>query len=514
MVHRTGVIDLGSNTSRLVIYEHEPGVRLRLVDEVREVVRLREGMGSTQVLRAVAIDRALHALKMYRVLCNAVGVDHLIAVATSAVRDAANRDSFLARAQAEAGMTLRLLSGEEEGYYGALGAINGIGLREGFVIDMGGGSVQVVEVCEGLPGRAASIQLGALHVAEAFLGFDAAKPGAVRRFSQQVKEQLAERFDWFKMREGATLVAIGGTVRNLASVVQAEDNYPLDSVDHYVLAGADVRELGDRLWQMTAEERGKLAGLQVDRADIIHAGALVYSLLLEHSAFAAITVSRQGLREGLFYEQFLAGQAQPVVANLRQFSVLNLARNFGQEGAHTQHVAFLALRLFDSLADVHELDRACRELLWAAAMLHDIGVQIGYDSHHLHSGYIVQNSLLPGYTPREKVLVALLTRYHRNRGTPKVGECESLLEANDDKTLSVLSGMLRVCEYLERGRRQAVRDVRCHFDKAQRWVQVEALCDGDARMELWDAGRNVGLLAAALAMQVEIVEGVWTQNDI
>lgn len=509
MTRRTGVIDLGSNTSRLVIYEHEPGVRFRLVDEVREVVRLREGMGATHVLRAAAIDRSLHALKMYRVLCDAVGVDDLIAVATSAVRDATNRDSFLSRVQTDAGISLRLLEGEEEGYYGALGAINGVGLTEGFVVDMGGGSVQVVEVKEGLPGRAASVPLGALEVAENYLGFDVVKPGAVKKLAQQVKDQLAAQFDWIKAREGAKLVAIGGTVRNLAGIAQSEDQYPLDSVDNYVLAGRDVAELGDRLWQLPAEERAKLGGLQVDRADIIHAGALVYKLLLEHSGFDSITVSRQGLREGLFYEQFRASEAQPVFENLLEFSVLNLARNFGQDTRHTHHVAFLALRMFDDLAGLHALDPDCRQILWAAAVLHDIGVQIGYDSHHLHSGYIVQNSLLPGYTPRKKVLVALLTRYHRNRGTPKLRECESLLEEDDDRVLSVLSGILRLCEYLERGRRQAVRDVRCHFDKEQGWVQVEALCDGDARMELWDAGRNVGLLAGSLGVDVEIVEGVW-----
>ena len=231
------------------------------------------------------------------------------------------------------------------------GAINGIGLTNGFVVDMGGGSVQVVEVQDKTPGRAASVQLGALHVAETYLGFDAAKPGAVRKLTQRVRDMLAEQFDWFKVRDGAELVAIGGTIRNLASMAQSEDGYPLDSVDHYVLAGSDVQELGDRLWHLTAEERAKLGGLHPDRADIIHAGALVYSLLLEHSGFDAITVSRQGLREGLFYEEFLAGQGRPVIADLRAFSALNLARNFGQDTAHTHHVAFLALRLFDDLAE-------------------------------------------------------------------------------------------------------------------------------------------------------------------
>ena len=371
MTQRTAVIDLGSNTSRLVIYEHDPGRRFQVGGRGARGRAAARGDGRSQTLRAAAIDRALHALKMYRALCDAVGVDEVIATATSAVRDAANRDSFLAHAEAEAGISLRLLTGEEEGYYGALGAINGVGISDGFVVDMGGGSAQVVEVKNGEPGRARSAQLGALHIAETYLGFDAAKPGAVKRLSQQVRKQLDEEFDWFKAYDGAELVAIGGTVRNLAAITQAERGYPLDSVDKYVLSGAEVRNLGQQLWQLSAEDRRKLSGLQVDRADIIHAGALVYSLLLEHSGFDKMTVSRQGLREGLFYERFLAGQARPVISNLRDFSPLSLARNFRQDNRHTHHVAKLSLRMFDDLKQVHQLNGSFRQLLWGAALVHD-----------------------------------------------------------------------------------------------------------------------------------------------
>jgi len=148
------IVDLGSNTTRLVIYDYEPGKRFHLVDEVRQVVRLREGMGSTQILRAAAIARSLNALRMFRALYDALGVEEAVVAATSAVRDAGNSASFLARAEADTGWTLRILSGEEEGYYGALGAINATALSEGFVIDLGGGSAQVTEVRGGLPGGA------------------------------------------------------------------------------------------------------------------------------------------------------------------------------------------------------------------------------------------------------------------------------------------------------------------------------------------------------------------------
>jgi exopolyphosphatase/guanosine-5'-triphosphate,3'-diphosphate pyrophosphatase len=141
-------------------------------------------------------------------------------------------------------------------------------------------------------------------------------------------------------------------------------------------------------------------------------------------------------------------------------------------------------------------------------MLHDIGVTIDFYYHHHHSFYIVLNSGLPGYSPAELALVALLTRYHR-KGNPKPGEYGTILSPADQEALVVLSAMLRLAEFLERGRSQVVRDVRCHLDLEGGWVQIEALADGDASMEIWDASRNTDLLESALGLEVELVAGVW-----
>lgn len=512
MAQTAAIIDLGSNTSRLVVYEFEPGRRFRLVDEVREVVRLREGMGSSQTLRAAAIDRALHALHMFRSLCDASSVTEVVAAGTSAVRDARNRDSFVARVRVETGLTLRLLSGEEEAYYGALGAINGTGLREGFVIDMGGGSVQVTEVRRGLPGRCVSLPLGALHVTETFLSADRLRPAEVKEFLKLVHRQLAP-LDWFSPAPGDMLVAIGGTVRNLARLQQAAEGYPLENVHGYRLGAAQLHELADRLWRLSPEERRELPGLQADRADIIHGGALVYSALLRHSGFDALTVSRMGLREGLFHERFLADQREPVIEDIRCFSVLNLARNFGYDTPHAHHVAALSLLLFDQLQPLHGLPAHYRQLLWAAGILHDIGIAVSYYSHHEHSSYIILNSILPGYTPREQALISLLARYHRSRGMPRAGVLDPLLEQADRDALDVLAGILRLCEFFERGRQQVIRDIRCHIEREGRWLQIEALAAGDASVALWEAQRNMGLLADALGMEIEIVGGVWRGAD-
>jgi exopolyphosphatase/guanosine-5'-triphosphate,3'-diphosphate pyrophosphatase len=368
-----------------------------------------------------------------------------------------------------------------------------------------------VEVRGGLPGRAVSLPLGALRLSDLFLGYDRAKPAAVDSLNAFLAEQLAP-VGWFRAQPGDRLVALGGTVRNLARIHQAANSFPLDMVNGYELPASSVQEMAGRYWRMTQNERLRIAGLDSDRADIIQSGALAYAALLQQSGFDRITISQQGLREGVFYQRFLAGQPEPVFENLRQFSVLNLARKFDCDGVHSRHVTALSLQLFDQLQPAHGLDASYRELLWAAGMLHDIGIRVDFYYHHHHSSYIVQNSGLPGYSPRELAMVALLAQYHR-RGNPKAGTLSALFSDEDHRALPILAGMLRLSEFLERGRSQVVRAVRCHLDLPNGWLQIEALEAGDARIELWDASRNLDVLQRALNLQVELVGGVWLGDE-
>ena len=512
MPNHIAVIDLGSNTTRMVIYEYQRDRYARLTDEIREVVRLREGMGHTNVLRAASIQRALNALRMFKELSDGMGVEEVIAVATSAVRDAVNRDSFLARVKAETGWTLRLLSGEEEGYYGALGAINATGLDEGFVTDLGGGSAQIVEVRGGMPGRTVSLPLGALRLTELFLAADRISQEQVEALRAFIADQLAA-VDWFRAQPGDRLVAIGGAIRNLGKIDQVRTHYPLDGIHGYELRAEALDEMAQRLWRLSLKKRRQVPGLRPDRADIIPAAAWVYAMLLAHSGFQTLTISRPGLREGLFLESFLSHLPRPILPNVREFSVLNLARIFRYDETHCHHVAFLSQRLFDELKPVHGLDESYRQLLWAAGLLHDIGTVINYPYHHRHSYYIILNYILYGYTPREVALIALIARYHRSKGKPKARELAPLLTEGDRQALGVLSGMIRLAEYLERGRRQVVRDLRCHVDLEQGWAQIEALAAGNAAIELWEAERNLEGLQQALGISLELVEGVWMGEE-
>jgi exopolyphosphatase/guanosine-5'-triphosphate,3'-diphosphate pyrophosphatase len=244
-------------------------------------------------------------------------------------------------------------------------------------------------------------------------------------------------------------------------------------------------------------------GIKPDRGDVILGGAAVLGALMDAGGFEELEVTEAGLREGVFFEHYLAGQDPPLFADVRRASVENLARRYQPDLTHPQHVADLSLELFDGLshAGVHDGEAGDRELLWAACMLHDIGTVVDYDDHHKHSQYLIRSAGLPGFTPREVELIALVARYHR-KGTPDAGDLGPLAKKSDSRRLDLLSGIARLAEQLERSRDGSVRAVSVHADNGS--VTVEADADAEKAVAVWSARRNADLLAQAIERQVEI----------
>ncbi|MCA9955923.1 MAG: HD domain-containing protein [Anaerolineales bacterium] len=216
-----------------------------------------------------------------------------------------------------------------------------------------------------------------------------------------------------------------------------------------------------------------------------------------------LTISKNGLREGLFFEQFWHHLVYPVVADVRRFSVLNMARVYSYQKAHASHVRYLATRLFNQLAPLHGYGSAERELLDAAALLHDLGTIISYDDHHKHSQTLIINSGLPGFSPRETALIALLTRYHR-KGRPTADSFASLLQEGDDTLLVRLAAILRLAEFLERGRNANVDDVTAVW--TDQTLHLTLLADEYPAVELWEAERNAASLMEIAFERKLIVE--------
>lgn len=250
-----------------------------------------------------------------------------------------------------------------------------------------------------------------------------------------------------------------------------------------------------------------MPGIKPDRGDVILGGAVVLEAAMDHGGFDAVEVTEAGLREGVMFEQMLKANDPPLLADVRRASVENLAHRYSSDDAHVQHVARLSLQMFDSLgrAGLHDLDDDDRELLWAACMLHDIGVAINYDDHHRHSRYLVLNSGLPGYDPRELELIALIARWHR-KGMPDSSQLGPLERKSDTRRLKLLCGVIRMAEQLERSRDRSVASVTLEQDGDG--VRLVASTDhpgADPSVAVWAAQRGSDLLAEAIDEPVEVV---------
>lgn len=481
---RIAVIDMGSNTFRLVVFRYRPGGAFRLVDEIRDTVRLSRGAGADGI-RPEAVERARHTAHLYAAFCAAEAIDEIDAVTTSAARDAPNRDAVLQALTAEGRLPVRVLSETDEARYGYLGAVNSTTLADGWVLDLGGGSIQVTEVSGRAMGRSVSRPLGAVRMTEAFIGSDVPARSDIKALRRHVERTLA-KVPWIGDL-GGRAVGIGGTVRTLARMAQKAERYPLDELHSYMLQREGLRELIEQMATLPAAGRVALPGLKADRADITLAGAVVIATAMDTAGVDRIEICSQGLREGVFYERLLGGVPGALIDDVRRHSVLNLMDAYRCDPAHCAQVAALALSLYDQLAalGLQRSDEGEREVLWAAAMLHDAGVAVDYNDHHKHSYYLVLNSGLPGYTHDEIAMVALLVRGHR-KALASPSPLEGVLGPDGRGRLQRLAACLRVAEQLAQSR--SVTGVALRDDGER--LHAAVADSGDPTVAVWSAGQE------------------------
>jgi exopolyphosphatase/guanosine-5'-triphosphate,3'-diphosphate pyrophosphatase len=275
-------------------------------------------------------------------------------------------------------------------------------------------------------------------------------------------------------------------------------------VQGFAIAPDALDDLIQQLAALPAAERKEVPGIKPGRADLILAGAVVVRAVLDAGGFDGIEVTEAGLREGVFFERHLAPADPLLFDDVRASSVLNLAAQYPVDPpAHTEHVARLALGLFDDLAKagVHPGDPIERELLWTAAVLHDIGMTIDYDDHHKHSRYLILHAGLPGYSPSELAVIAQAARYHR-KGTPGPDDLAPLLDDRDQERLRRCATLLRLAEGLERSRDQIVREA--HAVVLDGEVRLELTADGDVSVPRWAAAREVDVFSRAFGKRLVV----------
>ncbi len=450
---------------------------------------------------------------MFAAFCTTSGIEPgaIEAVATSAIRDAPNGGGFVERARAETGLPIRVISGEEEAHCSHVAAVNSTSMADGVVLDLGGGSLELVEVQGRRAGAIASWPLGAVRATERWLpNPDPGRPVEAKPIAKLRARTLRalEEAPWVASAgaEDAALVGLGGSVRNLAAAAVRRADLPLDSVQGFVLGPDALDALIEELAARPAEERERMPGIKRGRGEVILAAAVVLRAVLEASGADGIEVTEAGLREGIFLSRLLAPADPPLVPCVRRTSVRNLARQHGVDLVHAEHIASLAHQLLEALPGAGLPEPGEPELVEAAALLHDVGMAVDYDDHHKHSSYLILGSGLPGFTPREVALIALMARYHR-KGTPSLGALAPLCREGDEQLVLRGAALLRIAEQLERNRDQVVRAARLTRPGGGKDDVVELELDavGDDTVARWGAERQGELFERAFGAPLRVV---------
>ena len=487
---QVAVIDLGSNSWRLVVFSYAPGRWWKRTDELYETVRIGAGLGASGRLSDDAIARGLETLGVFARFCRANGLepDDIHVVATSAIRDAANGETFLADAQQATGLTIETLSAEDEAYFGYVAAINTTTLSDGVVLDIGGGSMQLTEVHGRRPGASASFPLGAVRMTEQFL----AAPGPARkkdlaRLRAFVRETLSG-LDWLSS-SGNRLVGIGGAVRNLAAAAEAHLDQPIDlGIQGFVITPDVLRSLVGELAALPRDERGELPGIKPGRGDIILAAAVVIETVLELGGFDGIEATEAGLREGVFLARTLLAGHEPLFENVREAAVRNLAIQYESDIEHVEHVARLSLQMFDSLVARRPV-RAARRRARAAVGRVDA-------ARRRHDDLLrrpPQALPLPDRERRAARLRPARAGADRpDQPLPPQGGAEARRDRaadapGDEELLDRCSVILRLSEHLERGRDQSVSEARLRANGHGVDLHLEAA--GDLTLPRWSVER-------------------------
>ena len=461
---RIAAIDIGTNSIHMIIAESF-GDAYRVIDKEKDMVQLGRDSLEGRPLTPEAIERGVKSLKMMSDIARRWQVDEIVAVATSAVREAPNRRRFISAAQRSAGIKVRVISGEQEADYIYRAVRSAIDFHGGTAlsIDVGGGSVELIVGTNAEVFFTQSVPLGALRMSQKF-GLDRAASSSdvkacrafVRRALKKIVAQIAALGFDFTVGTSGTIV----TLSELAA--QQTTNGSTVASGLRWLSRSRLQELIEALAPLDIAGRVERFGIDAKRAETIVGGAIVLREVMDGVKTDQIRSCDAALREGIIETKLDAiRQRQGLVpeGNVRRASVMALAGQTDVDLAHAQQVAALALRIFDQTTALHMLQTGERELLEYATLLHEAGTHVSYQSHHKHSYYLISHAGLRGFTADQVAIMANVARYHRKSPPHADHPNFAQLTPTQRKVVMKLSAILRIAVALDRGRQGGVRDV-------------------------------------------------------
>ncbi len=502
-------LDIGTNSFHLVV------ARLldngyEVVTREKETVRLGHGGGDMKEMSADAMDRGISSLRRMQRIAASHGAS-VRAVATSAVREAKNADVFLTRARREAKIDIEVISGLEEARLIHLGVLQAVPVfdQRALLVDIGGGSTEVLVGERGETLAARSFKLGAVRLTDRFFPGGAASAESVSECRSYTRSILATFEREVEDLGFEVAVVSSGTAETIARMIHAaRDDTALHTFNRFEFTVTELQSIVEALAKKkSSEDRRSIPGLDPTRADIILAGALVLESVADIYGIKRFVFSEAALREGVLLDTIarLQGGALHHLRDVSRRSIRALAERCDDDLTHSAHVAALALQLFDATESLHGLSTEAREYLEAGALLANVGLVISHSKHHLHSYYVIRNSELTGLTDAEIEIIAQIARYHR-KSAPKASHVEfARLSPEDQRLVKTLAGILRVAIGLDRSHDGRVRSLMAQVRRDRLVVEAESKRNKEISLELYTANERSDLLEEVLGQRVSIV---------
>ncbi|MGC5775118.1 Ppx/GppA family phosphatase [Paenibacillus pabuli] len=473
-----GIIDIGSNSIRLVIYEMDPDGAYRIIHEDKYAARLSNVVEQDGTILRHSLDKAITILQQFKATCEAYHTKLIRAAATAAIRNAGNALEIIGWLEAETGLQVERVSGDQEAYYGFLGVTQSIELADGFVVDIGGGSTEITVFRDRKRLHSISLPIGAVNSYARYGREDQWSEANAAVLCNEVIEALSEQ-DWIRQHPGLPLIGLGGTMRTLAKVEQKRTQYSLPVTHHYEIGAEQMENIARSLPHLTSAQRKKVPGLAKDRADIIVPGVLILRTVFRMIQGDRYVVSGAGLRDGLLRD--LMAEGKPVVPDALKDSIRNFI-HFGppipENRLHRVHQD--TITMYTALQG-NPPDPADARILYASSMLHMAGKQINYFRYPQHSAYWIMNASIYGLSHRETILSAIAADYHPKKRTPQLlHKHRDVLRDSDERHAHRLGSLLRVAEAINRSERITAIQAAKENDS----LQMQFICTGEPLLEL------------------------------
>jgi len=440
---RTAIIDIGSNSIRMAVFEKSSHFAYHLIKEIKSRVRIGEGAYENGgILQTKPLQRTRDALEGFKNIITTLKCKKVLCVATSALRDAPNSSSFLKMIKKDLGINIKIIDGKKEAYCGGIAATNLlVRINNATTVDIGGGSTELALIQEGKVVDTASINIGTIRLKELFLDKHASKED-IEKFINQIMQEIPISF------ENENMIVIGGTTRSLSEMIMKHINYPLDTVHGFKYV---LKEQINFIRDIKNSQTSRLNKFDIkkDRIDTIREGLYIFDAICQKLEAKNITTSGVGVREGIYLCDLLRNSNHSFNPNFK-LSLRSLSDRFNSKDRQNNSIVRYTKELFISLEYLHQIDKKYVDILATSAKLYNIGISLNFYQKNLHSFYFIINNLNFGYSHRDKILIAILIKYHMKKLPSKddLSAYEDLLP--DIKIVNWLSFILSLSNCLHK----------------------------------------------------------------